>query len=234
MAAVLAGGAGSALSHRAAAAVWGMRATRGEQIEVTSPCQRRSRPSLRFHHSHLPSDEMTTRDGIPITTVPRTLFDLAGVVSLDQLRRAVNEVEIRRLWDPLSLQDLLTRHPRRPGAAAVRAVLETPGATITRSALEDRFLGFLDRTGLPRPATNVPLHLGDRWIEADCLWREQRVIVELDGYAIHRTRAAYEHDRARDRSLVAAGWRVMRITWRQLQQERFAVARDLRGLLAPR
>jgi len=173
-------------------------------------------------------------EGIPVTTVPRTLFDLAAVIPLRQLNRAVNEAEIRRLWDPLSLDDLLERHPRRPGAAAIRAVLATPGAGITRNDLEDLFIDFVDRVGLPRPATNAPLQLPGFWIEPDCMWREQRLIVELDGRATHATRSAFENDRARDRALTAAGWRVIRITWRQLHDDAAALTRDLRASLTAR
>jgi hypothetical protein len=232
MAAVLAGGACAALSHRAAAAHWGIRPSSARDTEVTTPRRRRSRPGLRFYRSALPGDEVTTRDGIPVTTVPRTLFDLAAVVDLPQLRRAVDAAEARRLWDGLSLADLLDRHPRRPGAAAVRAMVASPEAGITRSMLEERFLGFLEASGLPRPATNAPLHLGHRFVEADCAWREQRLIVELDGFATHGTRASFEDDRGRDRALTAAGWRVMRVTWRQLHQEAEALVADLRAALA--
>jgi hypothetical protein len=182
----------------------------------------------------LPVDEVATHDGIPVTTLPRTLFDLAAVVPLHQLNRAVNEAEIRRLWDPLSLNDLLTRHPRRPGAAAIRTVLATPGAGITRNDLEDRFLDLLSAAGLPQPVTNVPMEMNGIWIEPDCTWRRQRLIVELDGNATHATRSAFESDRARDRALVAGGWRVMRITWRQLLDEPEALTRDLRASLAAR
>jgi hypothetical protein len=229
MAAVLAGGPGAVLSHRAAAAHWEIRPSDARDLEVTTARRRRSRPGLCFYRSYLPLDEVTTQGGIPVTTVPRTLFDLAAVVPSGHLNRAVNEAEIRLLWDPLSLDDLLARHPRRPGAAVVRAVLETPGTCITRSELEDLFIGFLDGEGLPRPATNVPMQLSGAWIEADCVWPEQRLIVELDGHATHATRSAFENDRARDRALVAAGWRVMRITWRQLQDHPEALSRDLRA-----
>jgi very-short-patch-repair endonuclease len=100
--------------------------------------------------------------------------------------------------------------------------------------LEDRFMALLERMGLPLPATNVPLPRNSRWIEADCVWRRPRPIVELDGHATHGTRATYERDRARDCALIAAGWRVMRITWRQLRDEPAELARDLRASLALR
>jgi hypothetical protein len=209
MAAVLAGGPGAVLSHRAAAALWGIRRT-AHSLEIT--CARHlQRPGVRTYRADLPADEVTLHEAIPVTSPARTLFDLAGVVSLEQLRRAVNEAEIRRLWDAISLADLLDRHPRRPGAAAVRAVIATPGAGVTRSELEELFLGLVHGARLLRPKTNVALWIAGRVIEVDCLWREQRVIVELDGYETHRTRAAYENDRARDRMLTAAGWHVMRV-----------------------
>lgn len=231
MAAVLAGGRRAVLSHRSAAALWGIRPS-GLNAEVTTARMRRSRPGLRFHRSELPDDEVTVHGGIPATTVPRTLFDLAGVIPRRQLERAVNEAEVRRLWDALSLADLLRRHPRRPGAAAIRAVIAAPGGTMMRSELEGLFLELVEAEELPRPAVNLPLQLSGRWIEADCAWRDQRLIVELDGHATHHTREAYESDRARDRVLTAAGWRVIRITWRQLHADRKALAKDLRAALA--
>jgi predicted transcriptional regulator of viral defense system len=117
MAAVLAGGRDAVLSHRAAAAHWGIRQSQARDMDVTTPRKLRCRPGLRFHEAHLPKDEVTTRDRIPVTTVPRTLFDLAGEVPHHQLERAVNEAEIRHLWDPLCLADLLAGIPpaRAPG-----------------------------------------------------------------------------------------------------------------------
>ena len=175
---------------------------------------------------------MTIREGIPVTTVARTLFDLAGNVTLHQLRRAAHEAEIRRLWEALSLADLLARHPRHPGAASVRELIASPDAGITRGTFEERFLEFARARHLPRPATNVTFFAGDQWIEADCVWRSQRLMLELDDHTTHRTRYAYERDRARDRALVAAGWRVIRLTWRQLRDEPEAVVADLRASLA--
>jgi very-short-patch-repair endonuclease len=183
-----------------------------------------------LHCSALPGDEVATHDGIPVTTVPRTLFDLAGVVRPADLRRAVNEAEVRRLWDGLSLGDLLTRHRRRPGAAAIRDVIGLR-AGITREGLEDAFADFLRRMRLPPSEANLWLLVGGRWIEVDRVWREQRLIVELDGRSTHDTSLAFERDRARDRALIAAGWRVIRVTWHQLRAEPAALARDLRAAL---
>ncbi|HSS05218.1 MAG TPA: DUF559 domain-containing protein [Solirubrobacterales bacterium] len=168
-----------------------------------------------------------------MTTVSRTLLDFAAVVTPEEFERAVREAEVLRLPERPPLSELLARHPRRRGARAVRTTLERLSRLpigVTRSRLEDRFLRFAARAGLPMPETNVILSLGDRKYEADCIWREQRLIIELDGYEAHGTRAAFEGDRERDRRLQAAGWTVARATWRQLDGEA-ALARDIRTLL---
>lgn len=234
IAAVFAAGVDAALSHRAAAAHWGMRPPKTGPIDVTMPRKVRTRVGITFHRGCIPADEATVLHAIPVTTVPRTLLDLATVLDRRQIERAMEEAEIRRLDDPLSLPDLLERYPRRRGTATIKAILEAGqiGSTITRSELEERFLAFIESRFLPSPELNVDIEVQGRWIEADCVWHEQRVIVELDGHATHRTAAAYERDRARDRALNAAGWRVVRVTWRQLHQDADALAADLGALLA--
>jgi hypothetical protein len=234
MAAVLAGGRGAVLSHRAAASVWGLRASARALPEITVARWRKPPRGIELHQARLPGDEVTALRGIPVTTPPRTLLDLAAVVEPQQVERAVGEAEIRRLTDPLTLDDLVGRYPRRPGVPVIKAILAASrfGATVTRSELEDRFLTFLDAAGLPRPEVNSDIQVRGRWIEADCVWRARRLIVELDGRAVHATTQAFERDRARDRALQAAGWRVVRVTWRQLHDDPDALAADLRGLLA--
>ena len=227
MAAVLACGPQAVLSHRAAAVLWGMRG--GTWVEVTVPSGRPPRDGIQVHRAALPADERTTHRGIPTTTVPRTLLDLSAVVAKRHLRGALREAEHLRLSDPLSLHDLIARYPRRPGLKAIKALLAEAslGARIIRSELEERFQDFLVRAGLPLPQTNVVIE----GYEVDCVWPEQRLIVELDGHASHSPTHAFELDRARDRRLEAAGWRVIRITWRQLEQEPDLVEADLRRLL---
>lgn len=227
MAATLACGADAVLSHRAAAALWGMRG--GTWVEVTVRGGLRGRDGIQVHRAQLPADERTTHRGIPTTTVPRTLLDLSAVVQRHEVRSALRRAEQLRLGDPLSLHDLAERYPRRPGNRAIRALLDEAsiGAKIIRSELEERFQDFLIRAGLPLPQTNVIVE----GYEVDCVWPEQRLIVELDGHATHSTTHAFELDRARDRRLEAAGWRVIRITWRQLENEPDLVEADLRRLL---
>jgi predicted transcriptional regulator of viral defense system len=231
MAAVLAAGPGAVLSHRSAASLWGLRPWNAIEITVEQP--RRPRSGMRIHELPLSRDAVTIERSIPVTTVPRTLFDLAAVLPRAQLERAINEAEVQRLTDPLSLADFVERYPRRSGVAVIKAILATTdaGANLTRSELEDRFLSFLEQAGLPQPEVNAHLFVAGRWIECDCVWRNARVIVELDGLAAHGTAAAFERDRARDRMLSARGWRLVRITWRQLHEEAAAVAYDLSALL---
>jgi len=168
-----------------------------------------------------------------VTTVPRTLLDLAAVLPAHQVERAINEAEVRRLTDPLSLGDLAARHGGRRGTATTRAILAKLelGLNVTRSELEARFLAIVEGAGLPRPETNARVHVAGQSLECDCVWRSPRVVVELDGRAAHATMAAFERDRARDRALNAEGWRVVRITWRQLHDDRRSVATDLLKLL---
>lgn len=228
MAAVLACGPGTVVSHHSAAALWGIR--QSSRIEVTTRAGHPRRNGITVHRSPLRADERTTHRGIPTTTVPRTLLDLSAVVRRDTLRSALRQAEQLRLTDPLSLNDLAERYPRRPGLAAIRALLEeaSVGARIIRSELEERFQAFLVNAGLPLPKTNQLVE----GYEVDCVWPEQRLIVELDGRAAHDTSHAFERDRERDRALAAAGWRVIRITWRQLEEEPHLVEADLRRLLA--
>jgi hypothetical protein len=145
----------------------------------------------------------------------------------------MSEAVIKRLTDPLSLDVLVARYPRRRGVATIKAILANArlGLDVTRGELEERFQWFLDAYGLPKPELNVELEFGGRRCIVDCVWRDRRLIVELDGHAAHATRVGFESDRARDRAITVAGWRVIRITWRQLHEYADALAADLRALL---
>jgi hypothetical protein len=229
------GGAGAVLSHRSAAALWGLRPTTLAEIEISASRKVRSRPGVQTYRLVIPSDEVTVVEGIPVTSSPRTLLDLATVIGPRALARAVEQSEVLRLTDALSLPDLVARHRGRRGVPAVRRILarERVDAAVTRSrsrtasSLSSRTPTCLARTSTPR------LELSGGWIEVDCMWRGPRVMVELDGYASHRTREAFERDRARDRALQAARWHVVRVTWRHLHETPDTVAAELRALLSP-
>ena len=229
MAAVLAYGPDSVLSHRPGGAHWQLVSDRGP-CEVTIPQARRSRPGIRVHQACLPSDEVTVHEGIPITTVPRTLFDLATALPERQLERAINEAELLHLWDELSLDHLLHRYPRHKGNKAIRAALQRrrQGSTATKSDLEEMFLALIDGAGIPRPEINALVE----GFEVDAVWRDARLVVELDGRETHGTALAFERDRERDRALQVAGWRPVRITYRQMRDSPRAVIDDVRRLRA--
>lgn len=234
MAAVLGSGSGSVLSHYSAAELWRLRPISGRTIELSTPGSARARPETRRYLAKIPVDEVTVERGIPVTTVPRTVFDLASVASAGVVESALREAEFLRLYDRLSLRHLLDRYPRRHGAPEIEQCLarlaESPSGRI-RSRLEERFVPFLRRHALPLPLLNAWIPLEPKPSEVDCLWREQRQIVELDGYEGHGTRAAFRDDRARDRRLRVAGYGVTRIAWSQLDDEPDEIAADLRALL---
>lgn len=233
MAAVLAAGGGAAVSHRAAAVLWGISSWPGRGVDVTTSSRKRKRPGLRFHACERLHDEMTNIRGIPVTGPSRTLLDLGQVMTEDELERALREAERLQLTDTLSVIDLLERHPRRRGSAAIRrltAVRELYKG-VTRSELEERFRQFLRRHDIPGPEWNVRLDLGDSTIEVDCLWRKSCLVVELDGYGYHAGLDAFERDRLRDRLLQLSGYTPIRITWQALRDDP-ALPTQLRELLA--
>ena len=233
MAAVLAGGPGAVLSHGSAGALWDLLRPGGPP-HVTVRGRAHSRGGLRVHCGRVERDETTVRDGIPTTTVARTLLDLATLLPAHRLEWAVAEAERRRLADSAPLGELLARHRGRRGVAALRAIVADRrlGLDVPRSELESRFVAFLDRRGFGRPELNATVELPDRVIEVDCVWREACLAVELDGHAWHADSHAFESDRARDRALIAAGWRPMRVTWRHLHRAPTELERQLRAALA--
>jgi very-short-patch-repair endonuclease len=208
-AAVLACGQGAVLSHRSAAALWNLRQAGAALIDVTVPSRngRVRRAGVRVHRSgRLSAEEVTRRDGIPVTTVARTLLDLTDVLDRQALRRAITEAEYLNLFDLTSLDAVVDRNPGR-GSAKLRSAADTANDR-TRSPLEDRFLGLLERHGVERPLTNC-------WIagyEADFAWPRAGLVVELDGVAAHSTTAAIKRDRRKDRALWRAGFRSLRLT----------------------
>lgn len=236
MAAALAAGPDAVLSHRSAAQLWGLLSRSRHRAEVTRSTYLRPHSFICSHRSVLPDDERTVIDGIPVTTVPRTVLDFAGTAQRRQVERVLNEVEVQGLTDRLSIPDLLARYPRRRGTAVLRELLDEGAESggVTENDFEELFVPLLDSHGLPRPRFNADIAVSGRFFRADCLWRKERLIVELDGRAAHGTRKAFESDRERDRLLMVDGWLVMRITWRQLRTQQSAIASDLRKALASR
>ena len=221
------------LSHRSAARLWKLLPPAAEVIEVISPTHTRTRrKGITGHRSSLQADEWLVHDGIPVTSPFRTIFDLAATAEMRELERAFHEAEAREVTDRVSLPMLLQRYPGRRGSKNLRALLEGHGPVgITRNEFEEAFVGFVDRFGLRRPRMNADLAVRGRFFEIDALWESERVAVELDSRTIHGTRKKFESDRLRDRILIAEGWRTIRVTWRQLQDEPTEIAVDLRAAL---
>jgi len=228
MAAVLACGAGAGLSHGSAAWLWEIRTGLLSPVDVTVPGRggRKHRAGLRIHRPAGPV-ELTTRRGIPVTTPTRTLLDLAEILSPRQLERALDEAHHLGLFDRPALDGTVAAHPNRTGAARIKLALRhhTPGSTRTRSRHEEAFLAFCRRHDLPQPILNAEVE----GLIVDALFPEQRVIVEIDPWETHSDPDAFATDRARDRTLLAAGHRTARITPSQLDD---ATAVELRRILA--
>ena len=203
----------------AAAWLWHMVDDRPPVIDVIVRSGAHSRPGLRVHRVRaLDPADVRRRAGLPVTAPARTLVDLAGVLETARLDAAFERARTSRLLRPADVREALGRSPGRRGAPAVRALVDDrPG--LTRSAAERRLLDLLARGGLPRPMTNIRVS----GHEVDMLWREARLVVEVDGYAWHRGRRSFEHDRRRDADLQVAGFRVLRFTWRRIRDEPEAV-----------
>lgn len=231
--AVLRIGPGAVLSRGPAAGHWGIRPYSSATIDVTYPRRHRPVPGIRLHRTALPADEITIHNQIPITTVPRTLLDLATFLSPGQLERALGEAERLGLTNALSLPDLVERYPGRRGVGRLQALLQRSqgGLRVTRSELEALFLDLLDGTDLPPPLTNHLVTTPEARFECDFVWPSSRLIVELDGYAYHGGRRASDRDRLRDRVLTVHGWTVIRVTWDHLHSGRAALRADLQGLI---
>jgi very-short-patch-repair endonuclease len=177
------------------------------------------------------------KEGIPATTAPRTIFDLAATEPADVIENLLREMEYQELRDRLSLWDFVERYPGRRGARKVRLALERlkdepEGRKLSR--LEERFAPFLRKHRLPLPRFNDWILAGDKNFQVDCHWPGTGQIVELDGWKGHKTKSAFREDRARDRKLKVAGYSVTHLTWNQLDDEPEAVASDLRALLTRR
>jgi len=235
MAAGLALGDGAVLSHRSAAALWGLRGEGEGPIHVTLSSKSRHVPGIRRHSSRvLPPDEVTVEFGIPVTTVPRTIFDCAAGGDVDLVESLLRQAEYGKRWDALSLPHLLDRYPRRRGCRTVKlalARLEESPAGPAESPLEEKFLPFLRAYGLPIPRLNEWIELGGKRYKVDCRWPGTKEIVELDSWEAHGTRSAFREDRERDRRLRVAGYGLTRLSWAQLDDEPAAIAADLRALL---
>jgi very-short-patch-repair endonuclease len=229
MAAVLAAGPGAVLSHASAAALWEIRPSAAARIDVSvrSNGGRGKRPGLRIHRTPtLRDNEVTQHQAIRVTTPARTLLDLASSLPGRALERALDEAEIRDLYDRRALEAIVSAHRLERGARALAEALAQDGElTLTDSELEELMFALCDDHGIerPRPRTWVA------GLRVDFVFQTSRLVIETDSWAYHRTRRAFERDRERDAILARAGYRTLRFTHRQLTREPALVAETIRS-----
>jgi hypothetical protein len=225
-AAVKACGNGALLAGCAAAHLFGLLKRPPSLPEVLAPTQRRVKGVVTHRTRRSDLTDATTWRGIPVTTVQRTLVDLAAVLEQDELARAVHEADIRHHITPGQIEAVLSRRHNWSGARKLRRVIwgETP---IILSRLEKRFLERLRVAGLPQPEVNR--RVDGRYV--DCRWPEHHLAVELDSYRYHRTRHVWEQDREREREARARGDEFRRYTWRDVEEEPEPMLADFRSLL---
>jgi very-short-patch-repair endonuclease len=231
-AAVLAYREDALLSHRSAAALWGLARRRSGIIDVTAAVGRQGvdrRTGIFVHRCKLHPEDRAKRGGLAVTTVARTLFDFAEVVGFKHLESAWEEADRLGLLELREVERVCERGYGRRALRPVRRLLtEARVATITRSPLEDDFAAFCRDRGLLAPSFNTTV-LG---FEVDALWPRQRLAAELDSWEFHGHRAAFERDRARDTTLQVAGYRIIRVTHRRLHGEADNLAAEIKALLS--
>jgi hypothetical protein len=218
LAAALAYGDRALVSHRSAAWVWGLLEDSRRITDVVAVAKRRSRPGICFHGvRHLHCDDRATVDGIPVTSVARTLLDVAPLVPPRRLTYALEQAEKQRLFDMTAIEAVIRRCHGHRGTKPLRQALKAiePEAQFAQAGLERAFIAFCKDYALEPPAMNAVVE----GFTVDALWASQRLIVELDSWTHHKSRNAFEEDRRRDLILTTAGYRILRVTQRRLDTE---------------
>ncbi len=226
-AALLACGENAVVSHRTAAVVWEiLPPDDGRDPDVTVVARNpRNRPGIAIHRTiGLPPWQVRELKSLPITSPARTICDLAATEPTNDVEHALQEARVHLRLTDRQLRQVIDRTPTKKGAALINRILEAEDDSgYTRSKAERIIRELLQRAGLPTPRSNRHVH----GYLVDFIWLEQRLIVEIDGYATHGNRAAFERDHRRDQVLIAAGYRVIRITWRQLIDAPYEVTAHL-------
>ncbi len=231
MAAMLACGPNSVLSHRAAIAVWDLRPLAGGAVDVTVPGRTRAgQAGIRIHRVRkLLAEDCAEVDNLPVTSVHRALLDYAEIATMQQLRLAIEAADRKELFDGRALEAVMARNYGRHGLKPLKAaVAQLNGpAPWTRSELERRFLALIREGGLPEPQVNVIVASE----QVDFFWPGPRVVVEVDGYEWHKSRRQFERDRVKDTKLQLAGCRVLRVTQPRIEFEPWRLLGDVVAML---
>ncbi len=224
---VFAGGRHAVLSHPPAAALWEVRRTSSPVVHITAPRSRGHSGALIVHRVRsLHPEDVAEIDGIPVTSLARTLLDNAEVLPPREIIRMIEEAERRRVFDLRAVERLLARSHGRHGVKPLRAALAEINGEPQRanSDWERDFVDFCAAAHIPRPELNQIVEC----FEVDALWREAKLIVELDSWSHHRGRTAFENDRVKVATLQLAGYVVLPITWRRLEHEPQRIARQIK------
>lgn len=230
IAAAMSYGPHAAISHFSAACYWGFWRKEPQRVHVTVPGRsRRGQDGIALHLVRdLDRRDVVVRDRIPLARPARTLLDLAEIVPIRELRLAIDEADRRNLFDPADVRSLLQRSPGRHGRKPLSVLVsDLQAEPLLRSKLEVIFATLCDEHRLPVPTMNAEVN----GYEVDALWPAERLIVEVDSREFHLNGRAFEADRLKDAELVAAGYRVIRVTYRQLMEDPAGVARRIRGAL---
>ena len=234
LAACLAWGAGAFASHRAAAALWHLAGFEPNLIELTVPIHRkRAAPGI-VHRNSLLASDTTIVEAIPVTTPARTLLDIASVVLRDMVEEALDDALRRGLVSMARLRWRLDRSPRgRPGVAVLRSLIDARTSDVVpKSVFETRLLRAINDAGLPHPVRQYPIRDRGRVVGVvDFAYPNAKLAIEADGYRWHSGRARFDRDRVRRNALTALGWRIVHITWTDLERAPDAVAASLALLL---
>jgi hypothetical protein len=220
-------------SHTTAAYLWGLLRYRPEAMHVTAPTRRRAKREFRVHFSSiLAAEDRVEREGIPVTSVPRTLLDLAIRARPGQMDGHLEKAEERGLFDLRAVESVLDRAGGHRGRGRLRRALAVyqPDPAFTRSKFERRFRRLVKAAGFPPPSMNYIV----AEFELDAYWPDLRFAVELDLYETHGSRAAFERDRRRQEELKLLGVEMIRVTKPRLDREPQAVLRNLAQLLERR
>ncbi len=231
MAAVIAVGAGALLSHHPAAALWDLRIRQPGPIDVTLHCKNRHpRQGIKTRRGALHPDDRAKIDGIPVTSIARTLLDLAGVLPAHQLQRTYERAQRLELLDLNALSNLLARSNGRRGVTPLKALLayDPSAAAAAESELERMFIDLLREAELPTPQVGA---LVEGYL-IDIYWPQAKLVVELDGYAFHSARDAFERDHHKRAALRLAGIEVLSFTFRQVDLDPAFVIDAVRRMLA--
>jgi len=219
------------ISHRSCAWWCGYWTPEPDEIDVTVPGRgRRGQRGIRLHLVRkLDPRDVTTRAGVTVTTPERTLLDLAEVTTAQRLRLAIDEADRLGLWRPDKVEATLKRSPGRRGHKPLRVLLSDLHAEpLLRSELEGTFVNLCDSQRLPHPITNTDVD----GYEVDAFWPDHNLVVEVDSRKHHLNGKAFEDDRLKDAELVAAGYRVIRVTHRHLKHDPAGAARRIRAAIA--